>query len=359
MKSIKNPKVIVLIIIAVLAVVGVIVVATAYTGHGSSSGDQFTDMLGRSVDMPATVNKVYSLSASSTVLLYMLAPEKMVGWDSQRSESQNTYMSQEYSSLPVLGGGKKNANYESILSSNPDIVLVGHGGTVDDVNEIQEKFGEVPVLDVEGDNNLTDIVSAISFVGKVTGETGKADNLTAFYKKVLNQVNSTVSTIPENEKKKVYYAKDSTGLKTYAPGSPQTQLISICGGTNVVQAPVSKGGMGVSMELILQWNPDVIITSSSDFYNGVYSNSQWQNITAVKNRQVYLAPQSPFNWFEGPPGANTIMGIPWTAKVLYPDKFQDLDLNSLTKEFYSEFYHYNLTDEQVSSILSSSGLNQA
>ena len=75
--------------------------------------------------------------------------------------------------------------------------------------------------------------------------------------------------------------------------------------------------------------------------------------------QVYLAPQSPFNWFENPPGANTIIGIPWTAKVLYPDKFKDMDLKNLTKEFYSEFYHYNLTDGDVSNILSSSGLNSS
>jgi iron complex transport system substrate-binding protein len=91
----------------------------------------------------------------------------------------------------------------------------------------------------------------------------------------------------------------------------------------------------------------------------VYSDKSWQGITAVKNKQIYLTPQDPFNWFESPPGANTIIGIPWTAKVLYPDKFKDMNISSLTKEFYSEFYHYNLTDSQVSSILSSSGLNRS
>lgn len=71
--------------------------------------------------------------------------------------------------------------------------------------------------------------------------------------------------------------------------------------------------MTVSMEMVLIWNPNVIITISSDFYNSVYNNQLWQNITAVKNKQVYLTPQDPFNWFESPPGANTIIGIPWTS----------------------------------------------
>ena len=267
-------------------------------------------------------------------------------------------MPANYQNLPVLGGGKKDANYESIISSNPDIVLIGHGGTVDDVTEIQQKFGKIPAVDVEGDNNLTSIVPSINFMGKVLGEQNNADELVNFYTKVLKQVNSTVATIPENEKKKVYYAKDPNGLKTYAPGAQHVNLINICGGVNVVEAPVTKGGMGVSMELILQWNPDVIITSDSQFYKSVYSNPQWQTINAVKNKEVYLVPQSPFNWFEGPPGANTILGIPWTAKVLYPDKFKDIDLKSITKEFYSSFYHYNLTDGQVTDILSSSGLKE-
>lgn len=82
-------------------------------------------------------------------------------------------------------------------------------------------------------------------------------------------------------------------------------------------------------------------------------------MNAVKNKQVYMVPQSPFSWFENPPGANSILGIAWTAKVLYPDKFQSMDLKSLTKEFYSDFYHYNLTDSEVSNLLSSSGLNQS
>lgn len=123
-----------------------------------------------------------------------------------------------------------------------------------------------------------------------------------------------------------------------------------------MEASLTKGGIGVSMELILQWNPDIIITSDIPFYNSVYTNSKWQTINAVKNKEIYLVPQSPYNWFEGPPGANTILGIPWTAKVLYPDKFKDLNLKVLTKEFYSKYYHYDLTDLQVDNILNSSEL---
>lgn len=349
----KDQKIIIIAVIAIIAIVGVIGIYMGYQGL-NFTGKQ-TDMAGRSVSVPAEINKTFAISDSVTVILYMLAPDKMVGWGS-RNESENQYMPAKYQNLPVLGGGKQRSNYEEVIAKSPDVVFLGHGGDNDTINGIQQKFGNIPVLDVEGDNNLTSITSSIKYMGIVLGEQKKSDELINFYDKVSNQVKNTVVTIPDSEKKKVYYARGADGLKTYAPGSPQTQLISLCGGVNVVQAPVSKGGMGISMELILEWNPDVIITSDEQFYNSVYSNSLWQNVNAVKNKQVYLTPSSPFNWFEGPPGANSIIGIPWTAKVLYPDKFKDMDLKGLTKEFYSNFYHYNLTDGDVSNILSSSGL---
>ncbi len=356
--NMKNQKIIIIATITIAAI-GVI----GYMNyHGSSfNGGQITDMAGRNVNVQGDINKTYATAGSVTIILYMLAPDKMIGWNSLNG-TQN-YMPTQYRNLPVLGGGQGqgqgNANYETIVAKSPDVIFSGHSGDNGTIDRLQQKFGSIPVVDVEGDNNLTDIVPAIKFMGTVLGEQSQSNDLINYYNNVLNQVNSTVAAIPDSQKKKVYYARSADGLTTFAPDSPQTQLINICGGKNVVQSPVASGGMGVSMELVLQWNPDVIITSSPQFYSSVYSNPLWQNINAVKNKQVYLTPQDPFNWFENPPGVNTIIGIPWTAKVLYPDKFKDMDLKNLTKEFYSKFYHYNLTDSDVSNIISSSGLKES
>ena len=101
---------------------------------------------------------------------------------------------------------------------------------------------------------------------------------------------------------------------------------------------------------------DVIIAGNKGFYNNIYSDPNWQKIKAVQNKQVYSVPTDPFGWFDRPPCLNVIIGIPWTAKVLYPDKFAEIDLKSLTKEYYQKFIHTDLTDDQVTKILSDSGL---
>ena len=51
-----------------------------------------------------------------------------------------------------------------------------------------------------------------------------------------------------------------------------------------------------------------------------------------------------------------IIGIPWVAKILYPDKFQNLDLVNEVKEFYSDYYNYQLSDNDANNILKSSGM---
>jgi iron complex transport system substrate-binding protein len=123
-----------------------------------------------------------------------------------------------------------------------------------------------------------------------------------------------------------------------------------------VQMQGGSGKTQVSMEQVLSWNPEVILTTDPTFFANVYQNSTWSSVKAVQNKKVYLSPQSPFKWLDKPTGANMIIGIPWVAKILYPDKFKNLDLKGDVKEFYSEFYHYDLSDEGATKILQESGM---
>lgn len=347
--------------LTILSIIVLICAMAAYTNHNTvevNKESQITDMAGRTVKVPIEVDKVISITFSVTVPIYMLAPDKILAWNSNLTESQKRYIPTKYHNLPVVGGGKEDANYESFVVLNPDIVFSGHTLSDGSINTIQQKFGDIPVVDVEGDNNITNIIPSIQFLGTILGEENKADDLINFYNKVLNQVNNNVALIPAEEKKKVYYARDPTGLQTNPAGSSHTQLIEMCGGVNVAEVPLTKGSAQISMEQIIKWDPDVIIVGNPAFYQRVYHDPLWQNVKAVKNKEVYLVPNSPFNWFESPPGANSIIGIAWTAKVLYPDIFNNMDIKNLTKEFYSKFYHYNLSDQEASEILSSSGLKQ-
>mgnify|MGYP003741348773 FL=1 len=342
-------------IIVVIVIVGTLGAYVTYYTPITGGTTQITDMVGRNVTVPDQITRVVATSPPTTNLVYMLAPEKLAGWNFKPT---GQYMNPKYKNLTEVGGwfGKQTGNYETFISINPDIVLEGSSplaNSNDTIIERQNKFGSIPVVAVLDVSNVTKFTPSIKFVGQVLGSQDKANKLVSFYEKVYNQVNNTASQIPDEEKKKVYYAEGAEGLQTEPTGSQHSQLIELAGGINIANVPLKQGmGMSdVSIEQVLKWDPDVILVGDPTFYKKVYNDTKWQNVKAVKEKQVFLIPQDPFNWFDRPPGVNIILGIPWTAKTIYPDKFQDLDMNSLTKEFYSEFYHYQLTDDQLNNLL--------
>lgn len=351
------------IIVAGIALIAIIGIAGYMNYAGSVSGTgttQITDMLGRNVSAPAQVNTVLATSPPVTNIIYMLAPDKLEGWNSNLTDDSKKYMPEKYQNLQVVWGwfGTYTGNPETFIAANPSIILddvsvSGNSSSAEQISDMQQKMGSIPVAAVLSSTNITNYTPSIQFIGKILNEEQQADKLISFYNNVTKTVNSTVSTIPENEKVTVYYAEGSAGLQTDPNGSQHSQLINLCGGINVAQVAIKQGmGMSdVSLEQVLTWNPEVIITNNKQFYNSVYSNSSWKDVKAVQDKRVYLTPTSPIGWFDRPPGVNTIIGIPWTAKALYPDKFQNINMTSLTKEFYSEFYHYNLTDSDISDLL--------
>jgi iron complex transport system substrate-binding protein len=325
-----------------------------------------TDMIGRSLEIPASVNDVVATSPPMTTVLYMIAPYKLCAVNFQWNDAELKYIPSQYANLPVVGGwyGTQDGSYEQFIASEPDIVIesIDEGGDGDKatVEERQEKFGTLPVVAVKDTTNVEKINESIAFMGEVVGAQDKASQLNDFNSKNLNLVKDKASKI--SDKKTVYFASGSDGLQTYPSGSTHAQLIDIAGGDNVADQSDqgnTSSGIQVSIEQVIKWNPDVIITTEPDFYAKVYSDPNWAQINAVKNKEVYLSPQSPFKWFGRPVGANMIIGVPWTAKVIYPEEFKDLDMLSTTKEFYSNFYHFDLSDDQAKEILSGSGIKES
>jgi iron complex transport system substrate-binding protein len=327
----------------------------------NSSTIQITDMLGRQLTVPAEVSSVVATSPPSTILVYMLAPEKLEGWNFKNNFTQ-PFMADNYSNLPVIGGwfGTETGNYETIINMHPDIVIEGYttdGEIHEAIERRQESFGNIPVVAIDDSIifvNKSD--PTIEYVGKLLNCEDQAKKLIDFRSSILNEINSTVKDIPEDQKVRVYYAEGPKGLMTDPSGSQHSQVINICGGINVADCPLTPGnGMTqVSIEQVMNWNPEVIITSNPQFYSTVYSDSLWASVNAVKNKRVYLAPQNPFCWIDRPQGPHLIIGTAWTAKMLYPDLFADMDLSKITREFYSEFFHYDLTDKELNMLLNSS-----
>ncbi|NLC11683.1 MAG: ABC transporter substrate-binding protein, partial [Firmicutes bacterium] len=142
-------------------------------------------------------------------------------------------------------------------------------------------------------------------------------------------------------------------------GTLVSEVLDFVGGYNVADIPF-KGGGGLSpvtLEQVLLWDPEVIITWSVNgeepgfLVNHIMNNTDWQSLQAVKSGRVYEAPTNvPFTFFGRLPAANQIIGLKWTGQLLYPEVY-DYDIREEIREFYKLFYHLELTEEQLDEIL--------
>ncbi len=315
------------------------------------------DMAGRSVTVPYKIKTVFGSNNNSTILLYTLASEMMVGWNLKFSDAAKKYLNEDVLDLPVLGnlyGNGKKANAEEIIALAPDIILITDvkikDKTIAAADEMQDKLG-IPVVVVNA--NLKNYDKAYEFLGGLLGVEEKAAVLMGYYKSAYEDAVKTSASI--EEKVSVYYAMLDDGLTTEFAGSPNAELIELVGGVNIAQSAGGEVSGEVTLEQVLQWDPEAILVghkgaAMSAGYEVIKTDEIWAEVSAVQNERVISVPRFPFNWFDRPPSVNRILGIKWLAEMLYPDLY-DYDLNSEIKEFFNLFYGCELTDTDVENLL--------
>lgn len=79
----------------------------------------------------------------------------------------------------------------------------------------------------------------------------------------------------------------------------------------------------------------------------ILNNPALSKLQAVLNKDVYQAPVGTFWWDR--PSPESILGILWLSKIIYPQQFSDIDLMAISKDFYKKFYNYTLSDDEYKS----------
>ena len=74
----------------------------------------------------------------------------------------------------------------------------------------------------------------------------------------------------------------------------------------------------------------------------------WSGLTAVRNGELYKMPLGMYYWF--PPCSDSPLSLQWLAQKLYPELFEDLDMDAEIKDFYQRFYGVTLTDEDLNTL---------
>jgi iron complex transport system substrate-binding protein len=310
------------------------------------------DASGRAVPIPATVARVFPAGPPAAILTYTLAPEILIGWPRANRAEECAFMLPDVCARPEVGrltGRGNTANLEAVLALKPDLILdVGsiNPTFVSLATRVQEQTGISYAL---LDGRFEAIAPAYRKLGELTHRENEAEVLARYAADTMTTIKARVDKIPAAARPRVYYARGPRGLETGLGGSINVETIEFLGAHNV--AAERTGGLAVvSLEQVLLWNPDVIITIDADFAANVRSDPLWASVAAVREGRVHLSPKLPFGWVDFPPSVNRLIGLWWLAKILYPAQFPE-DIRTLTRDFYRRFYHVTPSDAQIERVL--------
>ncbi len=325
--------------------------ATALLAPHKARAAVVADSAGRFIPAPARVERVFPAGPPAAILLYTLAPDLLLGWPRANDPQECAYMLPEICGRPEVGritGRGNTANLETVLALKPDLI-VDVGATnetfISLAERVQDQTG-IPYALLDG--RFVALSTAYQKLGELIGRHAAADDLADYTRRTLSDITGRIADIRAKQRPRVYYARGPRGLVTGLGGSINVETIELIG-RNV--AGGTPGGLAnVSIEQVLLWNPDVIVTIDLEFSNSVRSDPAWTSVKAVRDNRVHLSPRMPFAWVDFPPSANRLIGLWWLAKILYPERFPE-DLRVLARDFYSRFYHVTPTDAQVDRVL--------
>ena len=320
---------------------------------------EITDMAGRKVTVPTAENikSVFSTGPVAAIFLYMVAPDKLPGWNYELNDVEKSIILDKYQDLSNFGMGDA-VNYEAVIAANPTIAINSgkiNDAMVSDCDALSESLG-IPVVAV--DNELNNSAEAFRFMGELLGVEDHAEELAQYAEQVFTDINA-LSDIPEEKKVSVYFGNGEDSLETAPRGSQHAQILDVINAVNVADLELGDGSrVQISAEQLLAWDPDVIVVngepkadkSGSSAAEDILSNPDYASLKAVQDQKVYGTPNAPFSWVDRPAGPNRLIGMRWFSALIYPEYIK-CDINEEIHKFFDLFYHVDLSDEQLENVL--------
>lgn len=278
----------------------------------SGSTTPTVDRSGAEITVPEKVETIVSLAPSITQTLVDLGVgDKIVAIDKYSSGIEGLK-----SDLPQFD--MMQPDVEKLIETKANVILVSSLSKLKDSNMFDTlSKSDISLMCIPSAESIDGIKKDVQFLGQVIKNEDKANELVANMEKELDAVKNKTKDI-ENKKTVLFEIGSSPKLYTFGAGVYLNEMIEIAGGKNVFADQTS--WVTVDPEQAISKNPDAIITNEDyidDATGAILKRSGWENVTAVKNKDVHLVGQT----YTSQPNIHIVEGVKEIAKALYPDKF--------------------------------------
>lgn len=315
----------------------------------SSSGQEttktITDVYGRTVEAPASVQSCATVGSAARFVVYAGAQDKLVAVTEMDKPSSiarpyTVVWEETFAELPTTSNGnhlmETSVDGEALLGIAPDVIISSR--SAEECDELQAQIG-IPVVGISyQDQIFTDnVYGSILVVGETLGTTDHAQAVVDKMREWQADLNDRTADIPEGDRPTCYAgAVNYKGAKsfggTYAK-YPPFEAINI---KNVADEAIDKGSVEVSLEQLGEWNPDFMFLNAGnmELMKKDYADNKefFDNLKAFEEGNLYTQPSYNMN------GTNVELAICdayFDGATVYPDAFKDVDLAEKYDEVFS------------------------
>jgi iron complex transport system substrate-binding protein len=316
----------------------------------------FIDGTGREITLPALPERIVVAGKATpyvidTIYLFPDAAQKLAALEVRGFDTKE-FLELVDPDVNVKNMLERDAGPEQIAPLQPDLVIVKNislgklGAALEEIS--------IPVM---GMNLETPefFYEDIQALGKVFGNSDRADEIIAYYQQIEAQVAEMMSGLQDSERPRVLvlqYTEDGGEISFKVPPASylQTTMVQNAGG-NPIWLDVDGGSDGwiqVGLEQLAVWNPDVVFVvnyggDSVETAQQLTESPTWAGLLAVENGQVYGFPADYASWDLIDP--RWILGQQWLATILQPERAAEINLLSQVQSFYQELY--GLSEAQI------------
>ena len=240
------------------------------------------DDLGREFSTDVTPRKLVSLAPSNTELLCILGlNSRIVG----RTKYCN--FPKEIESVEVVAGFNT-LDLEKIAALNPDLVIAIRGNNMDSLRGLERLKIPFFSLDIK---NIDELLAAIERLGDLLGVADRADSIVANYSNRLKNIRRKVGG--HSDRPSVMWGLGDNTFYTAGPNTMINDVIRLAGGVNVARSTEGSWPQ-VSVETVLMWSPEIIITTQDEGDKAglakkverLRKDPVWGKIPAIVNNEI-------------------------------------------------------------------------
>ena len=248
-----------------------------------TGAEEIRDDLGETFSFSSIPMRVISLAPSNTEMLFALgAGNRIVGVT-------------EYCNYPLEANsinkvaGFNTVNLEKVAQVRPDLILAIRGNDMESLRSLRQLGIPVFSFDIQ---NLDQVSSALRRLGALLGVENRANTIADSLESRVRLVRREIKDVPD--KPKVMWGFWGDPIYTAGAKTMIDDVIETAGGKNMGR--LAKGAWPqISLETVVQWAPDVIITTHVpggvghllNEVNRLRETDGWKLIPAVQSGRIH------------------------------------------------------------------------